>query len=211
MLIQSTLETDRLLLRPLTDADASSIQAAASVRAVADTMISIPHPYPAGEAERYISRQMAAFKAGHAVSFAIERKHEKTFCGVIEIRAIEPKHSQAELSFWLAVEHWGNGYMSEALKPVLQFGFEELNLNRLYAYHMVRNPASGRVLQKNGFTQEGLLRQRVCKWGVFEDAKLWAMLQKDWQVKAAYSSAAVGVNCLHPRSQASAKLQLCSH
>jgi [ribosomal protein S5]-alanine N-acetyltransferase len=196
MLTQCLLETDRLLLRPLTDADAPSIQAAASVRAVADTMISIPHPYPAGAAERYISRQMAELDAGHSTSFVIEHRSERSFCGIIEIRAIEPEHSQAELSFWLAVEQWGKGYMSEALKPILQFGFEELNLNRLYAYHMARNPASGRVLQKTGFIQEGLLRQRVRKWGVFEDAKLWAMLHHDWQDKAANRLARFGINCL---------------
>ena len=180
MLVQSTLETNRLILRPITPADALSIQSLASIREIADTMISIPHPYPDGEAEQYISRQIAEFKAGQSVSFAIERKSEKAFCGVIEIRDIEREHSQAELSFWLAVEVWGQGYMSEALKPILRFGFEDLALNRLYAYHMVRNPGSGKVLQKNGFVQEGVLRQRVRKWGVFEDVKLWAILRRDW-------------------------------
>ncbi|MCG8364321.1 MAG: GNAT family N-acetyltransferase [Pseudanabaenales cyanobacterium] len=173
------------MLRPLTHADALSIQELASVRAIADTMISIPHPYPDGEAKRHISRQIAEFKAGHSVSFVIERKYEKPFCGVIEIRDIEREHSQAELSFWLAVEAWGQGYMSEVLKPILCFGFENLDLNRLYAYHMVRNPGSGKVLQKNGFVQEGVLRQRVQKWGVFEDVKLWAILRRDWHGEAA--------------------------
>lgn len=50
------------MLRPLSHADAASIQTAASVHAVADTMISIPHPYPNGEAERYVSRQIAEFE-----------------------------------------------------------------------------------------------------------------------------------------------------
>lgn len=185
MLAQSTLETNRLILRPLTHADTPSIQCFASVREIADTMISIPHPYPDGEAERYVSRQISEFEVGHSVAFVIERKSEKVFCGVIEIRDIEREHSQAELSFWLAVEVWGQGYMSEALKPMLHFGFEDLDLNRLYAYHMVRNPGSGKVLQKNGFTQEGVLRQRVRKWGVFEDVKLWAILRKDWHGETA--------------------------
>ena len=65
---------------------------------------------------------------------------------------------------------------------VVQFGFKALNLNRLYAYHMLRNPASGKILEKNGFTQEGLLRQRVIKWGRFEDVALWAILRKEWPV-----------------------------
>ncbi|HEY9637172.1 MAG TPA: GNAT family protein [Coleofasciculaceae cyanobacterium] len=185
MLSQPQIETERLSLRPLTLADALLIQKVASVRQIADTMISIPHPYPDGEAERYISKQISEFEKGRSVTFAIEQKQEKLFSGIIEIRDLEREHSQAEVSFWLAVEVWGQGYMSEALKPVLCFGFEELSLNRLYAYHMARNPASGKVLKKNGFVQEGLLRQRVRKWGVFEDVVLLAILREDWENKAA--------------------------
>jgi ribosomal-protein-alanine N-acetyltransferase len=62
MLSQPQLETERLSLRPLTFADASWIQKVASVRQIADTMISIPHPYPDGEAERYISKQISEFE-----------------------------------------------------------------------------------------------------------------------------------------------------
>lgn len=180
MLTQPTLKTDRLILRPLTLADAPSIQEKASERAIANTTISIPHPYPDGEAEQYIARQLNAWDIGHSVTFGIEHKSPTEICGVLEIREIERDHSQAELSFWIAAEFWGQGYMSEALKPVIGFGFHDLELNRLYAYHMLRNPGSGKVLQKNGFVQEGVLRQRVCKWGVFEDVALWAMLRKDW-------------------------------
>lgn len=148
-------------------------------------MISLPHPYPEGEAERYIAKQAADFEAGEAVTFALEPKRGLGLGGVIEIRAIEPVHCQAELSFWLAADLWGQGYMSEALQPILRYSFEDLALNRLYAYHMARNPGSGRVLQKNGFGQEGLLRQRVWKAGVFEDVKLWAILRTDWQQQTA--------------------------
>lgn len=183
MLPQSTLETTRLILRPLSLVDAHSIQTLASNRAIADTMISIPHPYPDGEAERYIARQMAEFEAGNGVTFAIEQKFDSTFSGIIEIRDIDREHAQAELSFWLAVEAWGKGYMSEALEAVICFGFEALGLNRLYAYHMIRNPGSGRVLQGNGFVQEGVLRQRARKWNIFEDVALWAILQQDWRIR----------------------------
>ncbi|MCU7878280.1 MAG: GNAT family N-acetyltransferase, partial [Candidatus Thiodiazotropha sp. (ex Lucinoma borealis)] len=96
-------------------------------------------------------------------------------------RDIDRTHSQGELSFWLAFEAWGHGYMSEVVQAVVQYGFENLDLNRLYAYHMLRNPASGRVLEKSGFKQEGLLRQRVRKWGQFEDVLLWANLRQEWQ------------------------------
>ena len=142
-------------------------------------MISIPFPYPAGEAERYVIRQRSERDAGRSATFAIEHKTEGGLCGLVEVRDIEREHSQAELSFWLAAEVWGQGYMSEVVQAVVRYAFEVLCLNRLYAYHMVRNPASGRVLEKNGFTQEGLLRQRVRKWGQFEDVLQWAILRQD--------------------------------
>jgi RimJ/RimL family protein N-acetyltransferase len=181
MIKQPVFETLRLLLRPLALSDTSAIQKAASIREIADTMISLPYPYPAGEAERYITRQQAEREAGRSVTFTIEQKTEGWFCGLVEVRDIDREHSQGELSFWLSVEAWGRGYMSEVVKAVVRYGFEGLGLNRLYAYHMLRNPASGRVLEKNGFKQEGLLRQRVRKWGQYEDVALWAILQQEWQ------------------------------
>jgi RimJ/RimL family protein N-acetyltransferase len=177
---QNILKTRRLQFRPPEPSDAPAIQKAASRREISDTMISIPHPYPIGEAERYIYRQEKEREAGHAFTFLIEEKTEG-FCGLIELRAIDHIHSQGELSFWLKVEVWGRGYMSEAVRELIRFGFEDKGLNRLYAYHMLRNPATAHVLEKNGFRQEGLLRQRVIKWGKFEDVALWAILKDDWQ------------------------------
>lgn len=180
MIEQPVLETARLRLRPLELSDSAAIQKAASVREIADTMISLPHPYPAGEAKRYVALQHSEREAGHSATFAIEHKSAEVFYGLVEIRKIEREHSQAELSFWLVVDAWGQGYMSEAVQAVVRYVFEGLCLNRLYAYHLLRNPGSGRVLDKNGFKQEGLLRQRVRKWGRFEDVVLWAILKQDW-------------------------------
>ena len=174
------LNTPRLRLRPVEPADAGNIQYAASAREISDTMISIPHPYPEGEAERYIHRQRAALNEGQAVAFVIERKEDEKFLGMLEIRQIDREHLLAELSFWLIPEEWGRGYMSEGVQAAISYAFERLGINRLYAYHMLRNPATGRVLEKNGFRQEGLLRQRVRKWGKFEDVALCALLREDW-------------------------------
>jgi RimJ/RimL family protein N-acetyltransferase len=161
--------------------DTLEIQKAATSRKIADSMISLPHLYPVGEAERYVAHRQSEREAGRSVAYAIEKKTDGGFCGLIEVRDIEREHSQGELSFWLAVDAWGQRYMSEAVRAVVGYAFANLGLNRLYAYHMVRNPASGRVLAKNGFEREGLLRQRVRKWGQFEDVALWAILREEWQ------------------------------
>ena len=179
LLQQPRLETARLILRALKPTDSTLIQTEASAREIADTMISLPHPYPADGAERYLDEQRSLGEQGRGAAFAIVTKAENRFCGLVEVREIDREHAQAELSFWLTPKLWGQGYMSEAVQAVLRFGFDELGLNRLYAYHMERNPASGRVLEKNGFQREGLLRQRVRKWDRYEDVILWAILRSD--------------------------------
>ena len=80
----------------------------------------------------------------------------------------------------IAVECWGRGYATEGARAVIAFGFEQLDLDRVYPHHMVRNPASGRVLTKLGMKPKDLLRQRVRKWGVFEDVVPMALLRDDW-------------------------------
>jgi len=179
MIAPAILDTRRLQLRPLKISDALDIQKAAGKREIADTMISLPHPYTVGRAEEYVARMQNEREAGLSFAFIIEKKSNNEFCGLIEVRDIEQEHSQGELSFWLALEAWGHGYMSEVVQAIVQYGFEVLHLNRLYAHHMLRNPATGRVLEKNGFRQEGLLRQRVQKWGQYEDVALWAILRQD--------------------------------
>lgn len=98
------MKTDCLILCPLNSADAPSIQEKASVRAIANTTISIPHPYPGGEAEHYIERQLNAWKTGHSVTFWIACKSQEEICGILEIQEIEQEHAQAELSFWVAAK-----------------------------------------------------------------------------------------------------------
>ncbi len=181
MPIQTTFQTNRLKLRPLFLSDAKAIQEAASSQEVAKNMISIPHPYPEKEADRYIKRQIKEFKQRRSVTFVLEEKTNQAFLGLIEVRDIDWEHWLAELSFWLKFEAWGQGYMSEALPCVLAYVFKDLNMNRLYAYHLVKNQASGRVLEKSGFVQEGVLRQGVKIYGVFEDVILKSLLKQEWQ------------------------------
>ena len=173
------LETPRLLLRPLMLEDAPIVSKLAGRREIADTTLAIPHPYSEAQAREWIATHLVASGTHKEIIFAIALKLSGQVTGTIGLRDIDNEHSQAEMGFWVAVEAWGKGYATEASSTVLRFGFEELQLNRIYASHMVRNQASGRVLEKIGMKREGLLRQRVRKWGVFEDVILLAVLQND--------------------------------
>ena len=177
---QPTLETERLVLRPLTQQDAPAIQRLAGRRETADTTISIPHPYSEQQAREWIAGLAEIFTKGKFVVFGMQLKSGGNLVGTAGLRDIETEHSLAELGFWVAVEAWGHGYATETARAVLAFGFEQLALNRIYAHHMVRNPASGRVLAKIGMKHEGVLRQRVRKWGKFEDVVAMALLREEW-------------------------------
>jgi len=189
---QPILTAERLQLRPFVPEDAARVAELAGTRSIADTTISVPHPYPVEFAIDWISMHVACWQADQAAHFAIELRPEDTLAGSVSLRAIDRAHYQAELGFWVGEPFWGQGLATEALQCVLPFAFGPLGLNRLHAHHMARNPASGRVLEKAGFEREGLLRQRVIKWGRFEDVVILSLLRRDWEEESAPTSSNPG-------------------
>lgn len=173
-------QTARLVLRPWQSTDAPALQRLAGRREIADTMISVPHPYTQQYAEQWIASHAQAFARGEAAHFALALRADTSLIGAVELRDISQEHCHAELSCWIGVEWWGQGLATEATAAMVRYGFEQLNLNRITAFHMVRNPASGRALGNIGMKREGLLRQAVRKWGHFEDVVPLALLREEW-------------------------------
>ena len=93
--------------------------------------------------------------------------------------SVNRRFSTGTVAYYLAESVWGRGYMTEILKRVIDFCFDDLELNRVEADHFARNPASGRVMEKAGMTKEGLARQKYCKDGEFLDAVLYAIVKGD--------------------------------
>jgi [ribosomal protein S5]-alanine N-acetyltransferase len=179
----ATLATPRLRLRPLTSNDAPTVARLAGRREIADMTLSIPHPYSEAQACEWIAAHAGDPTTAGEFVMAITVAATDELIGATGLRGIDFDHWQAELGFWIGVDHWGHGYATEAAGAVVRHGFETLNLNRLYAHHLVRNPASGRVLEKLGMRREGLLRQATRKWGRFEDVVSLALLRADWEAQ----------------------------
>lgn len=118
-------------------------------------------------AEAWISGHRPGWDRGELATFAITQA-EAGLVGAIGLR-IEPAHERAELGYWIGVPFWRRGYATEAAAAVIEFGFRELGLHRIYATHLTRNPASRRVMQKLGMEFEGCRRQHLLKWGQHED------------------------------------------
>ncbi|HEX5057622.1 MAG TPA: GNAT family N-acetyltransferase [Gammaproteobacteria bacterium] len=172
-------ETERLLLRPFNLSDAAEVKRLAGEFEIADTTLSIPHPYEDGMAEQWIGTHGKNFTAGQAVTFAVTERSAGRLAGAMSLIRIESGH-QAELGYWIGKPFWNRGFCSEAAKEVVKYAFSNLGVIRLYANHLSRNPASGRVLRKLGFLHEGSRRQHIKKWDKFEDDELYGLLKTDW-------------------------------
>lgn len=181
---QPTLQTDRLILRPFTLDDAPAVRRLAGDPAIADTTLNIPHPYEEGMAEAWIETHPQQYEKGEGATFAIVRRADGVLLGAIGIHPREA-HDRAEIGYWIGKPYWGQGIATEAAGAVLDYGFGALELNRLYAYFFMRNPASGRVMQKLGMKYEGCLRQHVRKGDGFEDLGVYGMLRDEWAEKMA--------------------------
>ncbi len=174
-----TLATRRLKLRPFTLADAARVQELAGDRAIADTTLTVPHPYEQGMAEAWIATHGPAFKAAELLVLAMTLPARDTVIGAIGLK-LETVHGRGTLGYWVGREYWGRGYCTEAARALLAQAFGTLGLNKIDAECLCRNPASARVLVKLGMTCEGTKRQHYQKWGKFEDVEHYGLLRGEY-------------------------------
>ncbi|UNJ81355.1 GNAT family N-acetyltransferase [Metabacillus dongyingensis] len=175
----SKLETEKTLLRAFEPEDAPFVEELAGDKRVAATTITIPHPYPPGSAVNWIEKHKERAEKKESYIFAIEEKSDGKLIGTVTLR-IENNHKRAELAYWFGVPFWGKGYATESIGKVLEFGFENVGLNRIWATVMKKNIASSKVLTKNGFNHEGTFPKHDLKWGKFEDVEYYGLLNDDF-------------------------------
>jgi RimJ/RimL family protein N-acetyltransferase len=103
--------------------------------------------------------------------------------GTCTLFGLVPSSRRAEVGFALAKPAWRQGYMSEALRALLDHAFTVLDLNRVEADTDPRNLPSVRLLERLGFVREGLLRERWIVAGEASDAALYGLLRRDWATR----------------------------
>lgn len=130
-------------------------------------------------------QSIAAIRAGYAdhsaAKFGIELRATGELIGNAGLHHFFEQNRRCELGYALGSRHWGQGYVSEALRALLGYGFSELDLNRVEADIDPRNEASGRVLEKLGFRREGYMPQRWFVHGEFADTVFYGLLRQDWK------------------------------
>jgi [ribosomal protein S5]-alanine N-acetyltransferase len=177
---QPTLTTERLTLRPFVADDAFDIERLAGAREIADTTLTIPHPYPHGAAGEWILTHAPAWEKGTAATFAVVENDGGRLVGVTSLM-IKSEHRRAELGYWIALDRWNQGYATESNQRLIDFGFEVLGLHRIEARHFLRNPASGRVMLKLGMQPEGIERESAAKGDRYESLAVYSLLEDEWR------------------------------
>jgi [ribosomal protein S5]-alanine N-acetyltransferase len=159
---------------------ASIVQYAGNRKIWINLRDAFPHPYTMADAEAFLYRAMQMQPGSY---FAIVFDSEAI--GSIGLMAGTDVHRfTAELGYWLAEPFWGNGIMTAAVRALSEYALQKLGFHRIFAEPYTTNAASARVLEKAGFTLEGIMRASVFKDGRMLDQYLYAkvnegVLQKD--------------------------------
>jgi [ribosomal protein S5]-alanine N-acetyltransferase len=172
------LQTERLTLRQISEADAEGLHAAYG-DPEAMRYWNFPATRDVAETASCILQSLAVDERWHAV-WAILLK-DGGFAGMINYHHREPWNRRLELGWILASAYWRQGLMGEAAQAVLHHCFTAMNTHRIEALIEPENVASLALATKLGFTPEsGLLRDRLCVDGRFRSVLMYGLLEPDW-------------------------------
>ena len=132
-----------------------------------------PSPYTMEAATIWVN---SLLEQDPLINFAITINDEVIGGIGLELRQ-DVYRNTALIGYWLSEELWGKGIITEAVKLVTQYAFEHLDLIRLQAGVLEKNPASMRVLEKAGYVKEGVLRNAIIKRGEIMDEHVYAILK----------------------------------
>ncbi len=182
------IKTSRLELSPLAQGDESRLFEIHSDPEFMRYWSSPPWTSLA-QATALIQRDQAELAAGIQLRLGVRLTKEALLIGTCCLFKFQLQCRRAEVGYGIARESWRNGYMAEALSALIDFGFAELNLNRIEADIDPRNVASAKILEKLGFLREGFLRQRWIVDGEVSNSALYGLLAEDWHSRQATTPA----------------------
>jgi RimJ/RimL family protein N-acetyltransferase len=174
----SELRGHRSLIRPWRLSDAPVLaKHANNVNIAKNLRDRFPHPYTLSDARHFIE---AVIDTRPVANFAIAVDGEPAG-GIGFSPGSDVERYSAEIGYWLAEAFWGRGIAAEALDLVSQYAFDECHVLRLFALPFADNQQSIRVLEKAGYTCEGILRASAVKYGVPRDQALYARINPRWK------------------------------
>ena len=175
------LETERLTLRRPTLADVRAIARLANERRIAENTRRLPHPYSPDHAIEFV-RATASDRP--ETVFLIENNFVPI--GMVGIDWREP--DAPELGYWLGVEYWGQGFGTEAARAVIDFTFEEFDVEHVVSGARVSNPSSRNILEKCGFQWSGVELHRFEALGSSTPVDRFRLSRSVWSSLKSWAS-----------------------
>lgn len=173
------LESERLCFRKLTHEDAPEVLA---LRGNSETMKFIPRPLIVDVEGAFEHIKMINDKIDENldINWAVTQKENDKCIGIMGFYRTQPEHFRTELGYMILPEHWGKGYVTEAVKTLLNFAFNSLNFHSIEAVIDARHIASERVLQKVGFEKEAHFKENFYYNNEFTDTKIYSLLKQNF-------------------------------
>lgn len=132
------------------------------------------------DAAALIESRRRRYEMGYGIRWSIYLRDSRQYVGSCGYEVIHTPWRHAEIGYELAKAHWGNGYMTEALRAIVTYGFRTLDMHRIEAQVEPANAASRAVLRRLGFREEGLARQRGYWRGEFHDLIQFGLLESEF-------------------------------
>ncbi|MFE1245077.1 GNAT family N-acetyltransferase [Fictibacillus sp. NPDC058756] len=175
------IETERLILREVTKADAEDMLTYLSDPDVVKHM-GLEPSRSVEDAYDEIAWYESIVNKSTGIRWGITLKDDKRVIGSCGFLNRVLKHYRSEVGFELSKEYWGKGIAREALEAVVKYGFENMELERVEALIEPANLPSQRLVEKTGFQREGLLRHYEYTCGTFDDLYIYSLLKKDLHI-----------------------------
>ncbi len=175
-----TLETPRLVLRELVPADIETIFQIQSNPEVV-RYFGRPAHATIAETEKLVGLVFDAVRDTTGIRWGLSLRDGGALAGTVGFWRWNKQHRFAELGYEMAPPFWGRGLMVEALRPVLRYGFKQMDLHRAEAVIDPENKASRRVLEKLGFKRDALMRENWFYDGKFTDSAVYGLLEQEFQ------------------------------
>jgi ribosomal-protein-alanine N-acetyltransferase len=170
------LESDRLIFREFVRSDAEDLFFIRSNDQIMEFMDTDKH-VSVLESEFLITQIEESFSKKSGINWAIVEKSTNKFMGYFGFWRMIKDHCRAEIGFALMPEFWGKGFMSEAIKKFVDFGFNNIKLHSIEANVNPANENSKLLLEKNGFKQEAYFHENYFFNGKFIDSVIYSLLE----------------------------------
>jgi len=175
-----TFTTGRLVLRPMEPGDAEAIFEIKGDPGVTECYAAEPHA-TRDQTRKWVEDRLDGYRERKSIWWMYTLKEQSRVIGSCCYWHIDEESRCAEIGYELNRAYWHQGISSEALVPILEYGFDGMGLNRIEACPFAENASSNRLLQNLGFKLEGTLRQRVWFRGRFLDQHYYGLLKGEFK------------------------------